>query len=63
VEGSSSSCCEFQPSSLTCVQERFFKLKVSNFKCIKKSSLPMLQVSSQIFDLCKKVFQMFESFL
>jgi len=43
---------------------RFFKLlKASNFKCVKKSYLPMLQVSNQILSLCKKFFQMFEGFL
>ncbi len=39
VEESSSSCWEFQPSSLRCVQERFFKL-------LKVSSCWKLQVSS-----------------
>jgi hypothetical protein len=46
------------------VLENFFKLlKGLSFKCVKKSSLPILQVSSQISSLCKKVFQVFEGFL
>jgi hypothetical protein len=63
VEESSSSCWKFQHSSLRCVQERFLKLlKTSSFKCVKNSSLLTLQVSSQISNLCKKVFQVFEGF-
>jgi hypothetical protein len=38
-------------------------LKASSFKCVKKSSLQLLQVSSEISSLCMKFFQtLFESF-
>jgi hypothetical protein len=64
VKESSSSYWEFRRWNLRCVQNKFLKLlKVSSFKCVKESSLPMLQVSSQILDLCKKVSQVFEGFL
>ncbi len=44
--------------------EKFFKLLNGlSFKCVKESFLPILQVSSQISNLCKKFFKCFKSFL
>ncbi len=45
------------------IVESFKLLKASNFKCVKKSFLPLFQVSSQISILCKKGFQVFDGFL
>ncbi len=46
-----------------CGREAFKLLKVSSFKYVEESSLPLLQVSNEISNLCKKFFQMFEGFL
>ncbi len=46
-----------------CGKEVFKLLKASNFKCVKEEFLSLLQVSSVISSLCKKVFQVFEGFL
>jgi hypothetical protein len=46
-----------------CGKEVFKLLKASRFKCVKESSLPLLQVSSEVSTLCKKFFQVFEGFL
>jgi len=40
-----------------------FKLKASSFKCVKKSFLPLLQVSNEISSLCKKTFKCLKVFL
>ncbi len=46
-----------------CGREVFKLVKVSSFKCAKHKYLPLLQVSNEISNLCKKVFQMFEGFI
>ncbi len=37
-----------------CGRKVFNLLKASNFKCVKESFLPFLQVSREILSLCKK---------
>jgi hypothetical protein len=46
-----------------CGREAFKLLKVSSFKYVEESSLPLSQVSSEISNLCKKIFQVFKGFL
>jgi hypothetical protein len=45
-----------------CTREVFKLLKASSFKCVNESSLPLLQVSNEISNLCKKI-QVFVGFL
>jgi hypothetical protein len=46
-----------------CGKNVFNLFKASNFKCVKESFLPLLQVSNEISSLCNKVFLVFEGFL
>jgi len=46
-----------------CGRKAFKLLKSSSFKCVKEKCLPLLQVSNEISNLCKKVFQVFEGFI
>ncbi len=77
LEESFSNCWEFQLWSLkNCVEESYLihwkfevcgrkvfeLLNVSNFKCVRESFFPLLQLSSEISSLCNKRFASVKSF-